>query len=89
MALVAAVSADTSINANLGSTNVQGATTTQGNVTQGQWEISGEMKGKNASESISYIVSGDKDDKKNRQVIKETIRKFDQFFYYALQTKNL
>ena len=89
MALVAAAAADTSVNAEFGTTKINGATTTQGNVTQGNWEISGEKDGKKGSESVSYIVTGDKDDKKNRQMIKETIKKFDQFFYYAMDAKNL
>jgi len=89
MALVAAVAADTSVDATFGESKVKGATTTQGNVTQGSWEYTGTKDGKPASESVSYIVSGDKDDKKNRQMVKETIKKFDQFFYYALDTRNL
>merc|ERR1719465_17476 len=89
MALVAAAAADTSVNAEFGTTKINGATTTQGNVTQGNWEISVEKDGKKGSESVSYIVTGDKDDKKNRQMIKETIKKFDQFFYYAMDAKNL
>ena len=89
MALMAAVAADTTVNMEVGTTKVQGATTTQGNVTQGDWKTTWEKDGKQGSEQVSYIVSGDKDDKKNRQMVKETIKKFDQFFYYALQTKNL
>ena len=69
--------------------SVEGATTTKDNVTQGAWEFKGEKDGKPASESVSYIVTGDKDDKENRQMIKETIKKFDQYFYYALETRNL
>lgn len=89
MALIAAAAADTSVNAEIGTTKIEGATTTQGNVTQGNWKISGEKDGKQGSEQVSYIVTGDKDDKKNRVMIKETIKKFDQFFYYAMDGKNL
>lgn len=46
MALVAAAAADTSVNAEIGTTKIEGATTTQGNVTQGNWQISGEKDGK-------------------------------------------
>jgi hypothetical protein len=89
MALVAAAAADTTVNAEFGTTKIEGATTTQGNVTQGDWKISGEHDGKQGSEQVSYIVSGDKDDKDNRMMIKETIKKFDQFFFYAMDAKNL
>ena len=66
MALMAAVAADTTVNMEVGTTKVQGATTTQGNVTQGDWKTTWEKDGKQGSEQVSYIVSGDKDDKKNR-----------------------
>jgi len=87
--LIAAVAADTTLNAEFGSTKIDGATVTSGNTTQGNWEISGEKDGKPMSEKVNYVVSGDKNDKKNLNMIKETIKKFDQFFYYAMDSKNL
>ena len=77
MALVAAVAADTSINAEFENTKINGATVTQGNTTNGDWEFSTVKDGKDMSEKVSYVVSGDKDDKKNRSMVKETIKKFD------------
>ena len=89
MALVASASADTAVDTKIGDYSIQGATSTQGNVTTGDWTVEGQKDGEPVSTEVKYIVAGDKEDMKNAQVIKETIKKFDQYFFYAMETRNL
>ena len=89
MALVASAAADSTIDYQAGNYSLQGSTQTQDNTTVGSYTFTGEKDGKPMTEQVNYVVSGDKDNKEERTVVKELIRKFDQYFYYAMETKNL
>ena len=89
MALVGATAADSTIDYEIGDYSLQGSTQTKDNVTVGSYTFEGEKDGKPMSEQVNYLVTGDKEDKESRTVVKELIKKFDQYFYYAMETKNL
>lgn len=89
MALVGASAAESTIDYEVGDYSLKGSTQTQDNVTVGAYTFEGTKDGKPMSEQVNYLVTGDKDDKEGRTVVKELIKKFDQYFYYAMETKNL
>ena len=100
-AVVALVNANeepkaTKIEGNLGNTDFKGATVRDGDIVTGDWSY--ETKNDEGevvrSERKRYYVEGDLDSKdkesrKNWKMYEETQKKFDKYFYYTLETKNL
>merc|ERR1719313_1599809 len=69
-----------------------GSTSTEGDRTEGNWVSTWNNGTHDAYNSVNYVVTGDRSEDADRSewtLYKETVKKFDQYFWYSLQTKNL
>lgn len=87
--LASTVAAETEIKANIGNNTIEGSTKKNGNVTEGNWKVHGENGKHNYSQEVNYIVNKNGEDKHDKQYIKRTTKKFDNYFLYAIESKNL
>lgn len=57
-----------------------------GDVKRGQFQLT---ENNEVIEKSEYVWEGKKDDKKNAKYYKEEMKKFDKYFYYAIDAKNM
>ena len=67
--------------------SMAGHSTKKNNVSEGNWKIHADDGHHSYSQDVNYMMN--KEDPKNKKYVKRTVKKFDEYFLYAIQSKNL
>merc|ERR1712153_18271 len=103
VALVAIAGTEAKINATINGNKIYGETNSNGTITTGAYVYNGTIDGKMTYIKQEYVINGTKTKEERKKLSKEdrkkemknaktgveTVYKFDKYFYYALDLKNV